>query len=52
MVREWRYETDRWILGYCWLPLAIGTLVLVAFDGGELLAIAISTRVPLIFHSS
>ena len=49
MAREWRDETDRWILGECWIPLAIGTLVLAAFGGGKFLDIAISTLVPLIF---
>ena len=48
MVREWRDETDRWILGYCWLTLAIGALVLVAFGGGEILDIDIYTLVPLV----
>ena len=47
--REWRDETDMWLLGLCWLPLAIGTLVLAAFDGGELLDIAIPTLLPLVF---
>ena len=47
--QEWRDETDRWLLGYCWLPLDIGTLVLAAFGGGELLAIDIPTIVPLVF---
>ena len=49
MAREWRYETDRCLLGYCWLPLAIGTLVLAAFGGGKLLAIVVPTLVPLQF---
>ena len=49
MAREWRDETDRWILGWCWLPLAIRTLVLTDFGGGELLDIAITTLVPLVF---
>ena len=49
MALEWRDETDRWILGYCWLPLAVGTLVLVSFGDGELLAIAITTLVQLVF---
>ena len=31
------------------MPLAIGTLVLAAFGVGELLAIAITTLVPLVF---
>ena len=34
VVQEWRDETDRWILEYFWLPLAVGTLVLEAFGGG------------------
>ena len=49
MAREWRDETDRWILGYCWLPLATGTLVLAAIGGGELLDIDIPPLVPLFF---
>ena len=52
MAREWRGETDRWLLGYCWLPLAVGTLVLEAFGGGEFLDIAIPTLVPLVFFFS
>ena len=32
--QEWRDETDRWLLGQCWLPLAIGGLVLKSFGGG------------------
>ena len=47
MARGWRDETDRWILGYFWLPLDVGTVVLVAFGGGELLDIAIPTLVHL-----
>ena len=46
---EWRDETYRWILGQCWLPLDVMTLVLVAFGGRELLAIDITTIVPLVF---
>ena len=38
MAQEWIYETDRWILGCCWLPLAVGTLMLAYFGCGELLA--------------
>ena len=49
MAREWTYETDRWLLGYCWLPLDVEALVLAAFGGGKLLAVAIPTIVPLIF---
>ena len=49
VARECRYETDRWILGYCWLPLAIGTWVLEAFVGGEILSVYIPTLVPLVF---
>ena len=49
VAREWRDETDRWLLRYWWMPLTIGDLVLAAFGGGELLAIAIPTLVPLIF---
>ena len=49
MVQEWRDETDRWLWGYCWLHLAIGTLVLAAFEGGELLDIAIPILLPLVF---
>ena len=48
---EWRYETGRWLLGSCWLPLAVGTLLLAAFGCGELLAIAIPKLVPLDFSS-
>ena len=49
MAQEWIYETDRWLLGYCCLSLAIGALVLSAFDGKELLAISIPTLLPLAF---
>ena len=49
VAQEWRDETDRWLLGYCWLPLTIGTLVLAAFGGGEILAIDIPTILPLVF---
>ena len=49
MAREWIYETDRWLLGECWLPLDIGTLVLAAFGGGELLDIDIPKIVLLVF---
>ena len=49
VARKWIDETGRWILGQCWLPLYIGTLVLASFGGGELLAIAISKIIPLIF---
>ena len=49
MSQEWRDETDRWILGYCWMPLGFGTLVLEDFGGGELLDVAIPTLVPLVF---
>ena len=49
MAPEWRDETNRWFLGYCWLPWAIGTLVLTAFGGEELLDIAIPTLVHLVF---
>ena len=47
--QERRDDTDRWLLGQCWIPLAIGTLVLTAFGGGELLDIDIPTLVPLVF---
>ena len=33
MAPEWRDETDRWLLGYCWLPLAVGNLMLAALGG-------------------
>ena len=49
MAREWIDETYRWFWGWCWLPLALGALVLTAFGGGELLDIAIPTLVPLFF---
>ena len=49
MALEWRDDTNRWILGYFWLPLSVGTLVLADFDGGELLDIDIPTLVPLVF---
>ena len=49
MALECRYETYRWILGDCWLPLTVSTLVLAAFDRGELLAIDITTILPLVF---
>ena len=47
--QEWRDETYRWIFGYCLLTLAVVTLVLAAFGGGELLDISILTLVPTIF---
>ena len=49
VAREWRDDTDKWILGYFWLPLVFGTLVLVAFGGGELFPIDIPTLVALFF---
>ena len=49
VAQEWRDDTDRWIMGKCWLPLTIGTLVLASFGSGGLLAIAITTLVPLVF---
>ena len=49
MAQEWRDDTDRLILGYCCLPLAIDTLVLAAFGSWKLLAVAIPTLVPLVF---
>ena len=49
MAREWRDETDRWLLGYFWLTLSARTLVLAAFGGGELLDIDIPTLLPLVF---
>ena len=49
MALEWRDETDRGVLVYCLLTLAVGTLVLAAFGGGELLAIDITTLVLLVF---
>ena len=45
----WRDETDRWLLEYRWLPLAVRCLVLAAFGGGALLAIAITTLVTIVF---
>ena len=41
MAWEWRDETDRWLWGQCWLTLAVEALVLAAFGGGELFAVAI-----------
>ena len=49
VVREWRDETYRWILGQCWLTLDVGTLVLSAFGSGEILAIYIPKFVPIFF---
>ena len=49
MAREWIDETNNRLLGKCWLPLDIGTLVLAAIGGGELLDIDIPTLVPLVF---
>ena len=49
VAQEWRDETVRWVLGYFWLPLDVGTLELEAFGGGELLGIAIPTFLPLVF---
>ena len=49
MVWEWRDDTERCILGYCWLPLAVLTLVLAAFGGGNLSAIVIPILVTLVF---
>ena len=37
VAREWQDDTNGWVLGQCWMPLAVGTLVLKAFGGGELL---------------
>ena len=34
------------------MPLAVGDLVSAAFGGGELLAIAIPTLRPIVFHLS
>ena len=49
MAQECRYETSGWILGYFWILFAVGTLVLEYFDDRELLDIAITTLVPLVF---
>ena len=49
MAREWRYDTDRWLWGCCWLPLAVMDLVLADFGSGELLDVSIPIPVPNVF---
>ena len=49
VARECRDETDRCILGYCWLTSDVGALVLADFGGGVILDISIPTLVPLLY---
>ena len=49
VAQEWRYETNRWIFGQCWIIFSVGDLVLAVFGCGEVLPIAITTLVHIVF---